>query len=814
MKPIKKVFFSILSCTMVLSTQIQPLLAMENTIVQQTATTETFIDDQKFPDTRFRQALLDEYHLETLEDIEKVTSLDLRYCNIQSLEGIKYFTNLETLDVSLNRLTSLDVSQNQKLRWLDAGNNQSMTQISLPDSLEYLDCFDNGIREIDLSHLDQLWYLNMTANDLSTIDLSYNEQITHLFLDDNHLKTLDLSHQIHLDPYFFSLYENLLTSIKTPNISKTVAASQFYKQKDSTGYERKWKYNDVVFYSDDQVEFDGTTITSEVTPKQYQINYHSNNGTNAKETVSYTFGEEIKISENHFKQDGYTFQGWALNQNAATVTYKENALTTLSEYPEKGVLDLYAIWAGNSYTVRFHGNNGTQDTITQNLTFGQSTALLANTFKNDGKHFVGWSQSIDGKINYRDKEIVSNLTNQDHATIDLYAQWEDNVYKVTFDANGGKLSETGNQMVKHNENLQKPVNPTRQGYTFQGWKNKKTNTLYDFQTPVTGEMTLVAVWQKNTYSVVFDANGGHGEMNSLSLSYDSSVALPTNKFIKTDYEFAGWSLSKDKSVVYNDQEVVKNLTDQDQETVVLYAKWTPVNYQISYQLNGGKAVSNPASYNVESATITLKNPVRNGYAFQGWYSDSSYRNKVTQIVQGSTGNKTLYAKWTPVKYNLRYVLNRGSVKGNPTTYTITTKTFSLKNPTRKGYLFGGWYSDNRYRTKVTKITTGSTGDKTLYAKWIKVAKPAKVKLRTVKNNAKKSMSVSFVKNKNVSGYQIAYSTSSKFTKKTTKYTTSSSIKNLRKGKTYYVKVRSYKKDSTGAKIYGAYSQVKKVKIKK
>ena len=133
---------------------------------------------------------------------------------------------------------------------------------------------------------------------------------------------------------------------------------------------------------------------------------------------------------------------------------------------------------------------------------------------------------------------------------------------------------------------------------------------------------------------------------------------------------------------------------------------------------------------------------------------------------------------------------------------------------RNGYAFQGWYSDNRYRTKITKITTGSTGDKTLYAKWIKVAKPAKVKLRTVKNNAKKSMSVSFVKNKNVSGYQIAYSTSSKFTKKTTKYTTSSSIKNLRKGKTYYVKVRSYKKDSTGAKIYGAYSQVKKVKIKK
>ena len=210
----------------------------------------------------------------------------------------------------------------------------------------------------------------------------------------------------------------------------------------------------------------------------------------------------------------------------------------------------------------------------------------------------------------------------------------------------------------------------------------------------------------------------------------------------------------------------------------------------------------------------MKNPTRTGYSFGGWYSDSKYQTRVTQIAQGSVGNKTLYAKWTPTKYNIRYVLNGGKAKGNPTSYTITSKSITLKNPTRKGYTFSGWYSDSKYRTKVTKISNGSTGKKTLYAKWTKVTKPSKVNLKSAKNSGKNKLSVSYASVKKASGYQIAYSTSSKFTKSTTKYTSSKTIGKLKKGKTYYVKVRAYRKDSTGAKVYGSYSKVIKVKIKK
>ena len=957
MQALKKIAVTILSCALVLSTQSINLFADESVEVKQTATAETFVTEANFPDANFRAALLKE-NIQTKEDVESITSLDLRFNKIRDLTGIEYFTNLESLKVSFNELSSLDVSKNLKLTYLDAGNNQLMTEITLPNSLKYLDCFDNGIKSIDLLGLSNLWYLNMTANSLSTIDLSGNPELTHLFLEDNNLTKLDLSHQINLDPYFFSLYKNLLTEIQTPNIMKTFSASNFYQQKDDVGYEREWKQNGISLTAEDEVLFDGSTLVSEVTPKKYQILYHANDGTNSTKAEEHTYGEVLTLSANTFTHNGYTFQGWSSSKNSATPEYSDLASVTLKEYPTDGVLNLYAVWSGNPHSVRFHASNGSADTVMQKFVYGSSTRLQGNSFTYEGKHFVGWSTSADGKVSYADKAVIYNLTNEKDAVVDLYAVWEDNVYNVSFDANGGKLVGSSTQSVKYNQVAQKPSDPVKVGYTFKGWLDKNTNTMYDFETPVTSNVTLQAVWNKNTYQIVFDNNSGTGSMNSVTVSYDTSVSLPANQFTKEGYVFSGWSLTPNGGVIYNNLQSVINLTSKDNDTVTLYAKWAPVTYQISYQLNGGNATANPTSYNITSSTITLKNPTRTGHSFGGWYSDSKYQTKVTQIAQGSVGNKTLYARWTPVtyqisyqlnggngavnptsynitsstitlknptrtgysfggwysdskyqtrvtqiaqgsvgnktlyakwtpvtyhisyqlnggngaanptnynitsstitlknptrtgysfggwysdsryqtrvtqitqgsvgnktlyakwtptKYNIRYVLNGGKAKGNPTSYSITSKSISLKYPTRKGYTFSGWYSDSKYRTKVTKISSGSTGNKTLYAKWTKVAKPSKVNLKSAKNIGKNKLSVSYASVKKASGYQIAYSTSSKFTKSTTKYTSSKTISKLKKGKTYYVKVRAYRKDSTGAKVYGSYSKVIKVKIKK
>lgn len=166
-----------------------------------------------------------------------------------------------------------------------------------------------------------------------------------------------------------------------------------------------------------------------------------------------------------------------------------------------------------------------------------------------------------------------------------------------------------------------------------------------------------------------------------------------------------------------------------------------------------------------------------------------------------------------VQYQVNYKLNGGkNHKSNPASYY--GRTVTLKKPTRKGYAFEGWYKDSKYRKRVKSI---SSGDYTLYAKWKKV-KTGSGAIKQLKQTSKTKLKVYQSKVSGAKGYQITYSTSKKFTKKTTKSkTVSGTIKTLtklKKGKTYYVKTRAYKKDSTGKKVYGKYSKVRKLKLKK
>ncbi len=166
-----------------------------------------------------------------------------------------------------------------------------------------------------------------------------------------------------------------------------------------------------------------------------------------------------------------------------------------------------------------------------------------------------------------------------------------------------------------------------------------------------------------------------------------------------------------------------------------------------------------------------------------------------------------------VQYQVTYKLNGGkNHKSNPTSYY--GRTVTLKNPTRKGYAFEGWYKDSKYRKRVKTI---SSGDHTLYAKWKKV-KIGRGEIKQLKQTSKTKLKVSQKKVSGAKGYQITYSTSKKFTKKTTKHKnasgTSKTLTKLKKGKTYYVKTRAYKKDSAGKKVYGTYSKARKLKLKK
>ena len=184
-------------------------------------------------------------------------------------------------------------------------------------------------------------------------------------------------------------------------------------------------------------------------------------------------------------------------------------------------------------------------------------------------------------------------------------------------------------------------------------------------------------------------------------------------------------------------------------------------------------------------------------------------NYGTAVITAKTKNgKTATCKVT-VPYTVKYNLNGGTNnKSNPTSYY--GKKITLQNPTRKVYNFARWYSNSKYKTKVTSF---SSGNKTLYAKWNKVS-VSKAKTPTLTNIATRKLKVSYTAISGVKGYQIQYGTNSKFTGSKTKYVTSRSyaLTSLIKGKRYYVRVRGYKLDSAGNKVYGSWSSAKNIKV--
>ena len=227
---------------------------------------------------------------------------------------------------------------------------------------------------------------------------------------------------------------------------------------------------------------------------------------------------------------------------------------------------------------------------------------------------------------------------------------------------------------------------------------------------------------KISYTVKFDANGGEGKLpDDITAIVGEEFTLPTSELTKTGYDFKGWCTSADgKGTTYEAGAKAKDLSTENGATVTLYAKWLKEgDYIITYKNVENATNDNPASYNVETESITLKAATKAGYIFDGWYKEDSFATKVTEIVKGSAGNITLYAKWNLETYTITYELNGGTnADGNPGSYNVETETMSLESATKYGYALEGWYKEDSFTTKVTEIAKGSTGNITLYAKWI------------------------------------------------------------------------------------------------
>lgn len=253
------------------------------------------------------------------------------------------------------------------------------------------------------------------------------------------------------------------------------------------------------------------------------------------------------------------------------------------------------------------------------------------------------------------------------------------------------------------------------------------------------------------------------------------------------------------------------------KSIKLNAKKATLGYRASITLT---ATVNPTDAKYKKVTWTSSNKKVATVNSKGKITAKKVKKKTTVVITAKVKDgKTAKCKVTVLpgpSYKVTYKMAGGKNNGLNPTYLAKNQSLKLKAPSRKGYLFKGWYVKGK---KVTTLNKKVTSNKkvTVTAKWEKI-KLGKVTVKSAKNSSSNAIVVKYAKVKGATGYEISYSTSSKFTKSTTTTVTtkktSATLKKLTKGSTYYVRVKAYKKDSTGNNFCGKASKTMKVKITK
>ncbi len=302
--------------------------------------------------------------------------------------------------------------------------------------------------------------------------------------------------------------------------------------------------------------------------------------------------------------------------------------------------------------------------------------------------------------------VVSSLYDEGVSkTYKLVIEVKDLTFAINYVLDGGTNSENNpNEYVPEKLPLLLE-NPTKSGYKFVGWYDNENFTgeaITEISAGTMGDVTLYAKWNALDYRISYELNGGTNAENPDG--YDvSDLPVSLHAPSRTGYIFKGWYMGENR---------VLAIPVGTTGNVVVSAKWEPITYTIDFDTNGGLPTLSSIDYTIESDSFTLQEITKAGYTFDGWYNGET---KVTEITTGTYGNMTLVAKWTADLYTISYDLADGvNSPENPTSYTIESGLITLKDPTREGYTFAGWYNGEQL---VTTIDSNTLENITLTAKW-------------------------------------------------------------------------------------------------
>ena len=460
-------------------------------------------------------------------------------------------------------------------------------------------------------------------------------------------------------------------------------------------------------------------------PVTYTISYVTNggtlpSGTDAEFIKTY---DETKILASPSKV-GYEFDGWYSNMNLTTPYGGVGDISF-----EQGVTKyIYAKWNPISYTIRYNTNGGHLPSgINNTLTKTYDINVILASPSKMGYKFDYWCSDEELATVYDGNSDLSSTKND---IKDIYAKWTPVTYTIRYNTNGGTIPSGSDYVNKSFGEILNLASPSKAGYVFVGWCEDRSllkpyygDTDLTFVDGVT--VNIYAKWAYAAYTIKYNTNGGtlpSGVRDSFTKIYNESktLARPT----KAGYLFESWYSEAELTNRYygnTDLSTVSNVTKN------IYAKWNPVTYTIRYHVNDGTLPSGTSDRFTKTYTvpITLARPSKQGYNFVGWYTvsgDISWYDGTTDLSKEQGAVKDIYAGWEAITYTIKYNVNGGTLpSGMSNSFTKSYgKLVELANPSRLGYIFGGWYSDSSFANLYdgTIDLTEVHGDtKNIYAKW-------------------------------------------------------------------------------------------------
>lgn len=436
--------------------------------------------------------------------------------------------------------------------------------------------------------------------------------------------------------------------------------------------------------------FGDVTLYAKWSASEYAISYFLFGGMqNVANPSTYTVEDDDIILASPVKTY-YDFNGW---YSDADFKNKVDKIKT----ENGGNIELYAKWTATEYKIEFA--NADIERIFYTV---ESEDIVLPKASRLGYTFVAWFENSEFS-----GDTVSIVKKGSFGDIKLYAKFSANEYRIEYDLQGG-VNDISNPSVYTVEDETVTLSaPTRVHYTFGGWfeDGKLVETIDALRLC---DIKLVAEWIADKYTITYNLNGGECN-DALVTEYTvESADIALTILTKKGYAFCGWY----DNAAFDDKSL-NNIPSGSYGNINLYAKFSVVEYTISYDLQGGvNSISNPTKYTIEDQNVVLSAPSRECYTFDGWFENGK---QVESINAERCENVNLAAKWTAIEYSIAYDLDGGSCEEELTVkYNVESDDIILPDLSKDGYKFVGWFIGEN---KIEKIAKGSHGDLKISAKW-------------------------------------------------------------------------------------------------